>query len=343
MLSVIYSVNFRQVQLTENEIRPQDLFNEYLRLSAQDIPGFFSDATLTPVACVACGNRQTKMSFEKHGFKYDECDNCRSLFMNPRPDSQTFAAFYEKAPSNHYWSAKFFPAVAEVRREKIFKPRAQGIFNLLQKNGKNPQVIMDVGAGAGIFLEEWRKLQPQADLRAVEPGDALSEVCRSKNLKVLQTTAENAQAWHGQADLVVCFEVIEHVHQVDDFLSSLVALAKPGGSVVVSGLGIDGFDIQMLWKNSKSISPPHHINFMSVDGFTRAFKRSGLTEIEVLTPGLLDVDILKNAMKENIWEPDRWWELVFSRGDECLRDLQEFLRKHQLSSHLWAVGTKESR
>jgi 2-polyprenyl-3-methyl-5-hydroxy-6-metoxy-1,4-benzoquinol methylase len=330
------------VEFKEADIRPKNVFDEYLRLSALDIPEYFQNVSMETVTCVACGGQKAKPALQKSGFNFDQCTECRTLFMNPRPAAEVFRRFYESAPSNSYWSNYFFPAVVEARREKIFRPRVLGIQSLLKKRGLEPKVVMDIGAGAGVFLEEWQKLSPSTELRAVEPGEALSEVCRSKGFKVLESTAEHAQEWHGQADLVVCFEVIEHVHNVNDFLASLVKLVKPGGAVVVSGLSVDGFDIQTLWEKSKSISPPHHINFLSVDGFSKSFLQFGLMDVEVLTPGQLDVDIVRNAMSDGIWNGDQWWNLVYSRGNECLRDFQEFLRKHKMSSHLWAMGFKPS-
>ena len=54
----------------------------------------------------------------------------------------------------------------------------------------------------------------------------------------------------------------------------------------------DGFDLQMLWEKSSQISPPHHINFLSLNGFRSLFNRAGLKNIQLTTPGQLDVDIL---------------------------------------------------
>ena len=66
---------------------------------------------------------------------------------------------------------------------------------------------MDVGAGYGIMLDEWRQVHPETSLLAVEPFRSLASECRSKGFEVVEDFAENVK-W---ADLVVCFEVLEHV------------------------------------------------------------------------------------------------------------------------------------
>ena len=115
-------------------------------------------------------------------------------------------------------------------------------------------------------------------------------------------------------------------------------VVAPGGLAVFTGLGIDGFDIQILWDKSKSIFPPHHINFMSVDGFYRLFKRAGFKGVEVVTPGKLDLDIVLNN-REFVTKENRFVKTLLSRGEEALDELQNFLAKYKLSSHCWILAS----
>jgi hypothetical protein len=116
-------------------------------------------------------------------------------------------------------------------------------------------------------------------------------------------------------------------------------LARPGGLVFLSTLSIDGFDLQTLWDSSSQIFPPHHINFLSVQGFERLFERAGLIDIEVTTPGKLDVDIIRNASLKN---PDLLTGQRFLQNivvDDKLGALfQQFLSSNSLSSHAWVIG-----
>jgi len=115
---------------------------------------------------------------------------------------------------------------------------------------------------------------------------------------------------------------------------ALRRLLKPGGHLVISGLGVDGFDIQVLWDKSKSISPPYHLNFLSVLGFEMLFKRLGFQDIQVDTPGQLDLDIVVNALKEDSSiGSDRVVRLLLRRNGGELANFQEFLVENRLSSH----------
>ena len=321
--------------MKEREIRPVDLFARYQKLSLEDIRVFFSDKScFVQINCPGCASAKNRPAFEKFGFRYVECNQCGSLFTSPRPSQQVLDAYYSNSASANYWAEVFFPAVMESRREKIFLPRVRQIQSLLEEKSIDPKVVMDVGAGYGIFLEEYKKQFPSAHVCAVEPGQKMARVCQGKGIETLLSTAEAANSWAGKANLVSCFEVVEHVFAPEEFVLALSRLLKPGGYLLISGLGVEGFDIQVLWDKSKSIYPPYHLNFLSVLGFEILFKRLGFQNVQVDTPGQLDVDIVANALEE---EPsinsDRFVRLLLRRRGRELVNFQKFLVENRLSSH----------
>jgi len=326
--------------MKEKDIRPEALLRRYLELSAEDAVQCFGGESRELIPCVGCGGGNTGLAFEKHEFAFSLCEDCGTLFQSPRPSSLSFEAFYRKSASSNYWAEVFFPAVAEARREKIFRPRVEGLAALCDAQGAEIQRLIDVGAGYGIFLDEWRKKFPTAHLVAVEPSSVLAEECRAKGLDVEENIVENVgEKYEGIADLVVCFEVLEHVHDPVTFMKSLMRLARPGGLVFVSTLCIDGFDLQMLWDKSNQIFPPHHINFLSVVGFEKLFERAGLVDISVTTPGKLDVDIVRNASQQ---DPELLYGQHFVKrlidDEQIAAAFQDFLSVNNLSSHAWVLG-----
>ena len=45
--------------------------------------------------------------------------------------------------------------------------------------------------------------------------------------------------------------------------------------------------------------PPHHINLLSKEGYKALFNNSGLENVKIITPGKLDIDIVRNFTREN--------------------------------------------
>lgn len=328
--------------MKESDIRPKELFQKYLELSAADTETYFISSQREHLPCPACGNQTSQPAFEKSGFGYTVCRSCQTLYQNPRPPLEEFSRFYQESPSARYWAKEFFPAVAEIRREKLFKPKVMQLVHLCQNENFKPAVVADIGAGFGLFLEEWRNLFPDTRTIAIEPNPEMADLCRDKKLEVIECFAEQALSLYGHVDLVVALEVIEHVHDPLVFCNSLNHLLRAGGRLLLTGLSVDGFDIQVLWEHAKSISPPHHINFMSIQGFKQLLKRAGFSKVDIFTPGKLDVDIVKNTVEER---PDALNDQRFVRNllkldEKALKEFQQFLSKHRLSSHCWIWAVK---
>lgn len=320
--------------MKEEEIRPKNLLDRYLELSLQDAR-LMDRQKFVAIDCPGCRSPQFRSKFSKNDFEYRQCDRCGSVFCSPRPTQETLLKFYESGDSSGYWANVFFPAVAEARREKLFRKKAGRIAEILSKKGLPDSLsICDVGAGYGIFLEELRAVFPKASLHAVEPGRDLAEKCRAKGFETLETYAEGARAWENRFDLVISSEVIEHVFSPEEFVRSLFHLVKAGGYVLLTGLGYEGFDILTLQEKSKSIFPPHHINFLSVEGFTTLFRNVGFRQCDIWTPGVLDIDIVLNSRLA----PE--FLQVMSRRAGALEDFQTLLGRHKLSSHVWVMAHK---
>lgn len=334
--------------MREQDIRPADLLAEYLRLSSADAARFFPDpGGFRARACPGCGAAAPAGApeFTKNGFPFARCPACATLYARAVPNDEGLAAFYRDSPSQRYWGEVFFPAVAEARRERIFRPRVARVRGLCAELGLVPQRVVDVGAGAGLFLAECRTGGLGTELTAIEPSAALAGRLAADGFATFAGFADQAAAdpaWAGRADLAVSFEVIEHTTDPGAFLAAMAALVRPGGLVLASGLCGTGFDILVLGARSNAVSPPHHLTFLSRRGAEAALGRVGLEPMLFLTPGALDVDIVANALKEDpaaVADPFLR-HLLTNATDAARQSFQEFLAASGLSSHMWLVARR---
>ncbi|MDP2685114.1 MAG: class I SAM-dependent methyltransferase [bacterium] len=330
--------------MKEFEIRPKKLFEDYLKISKKDIDIYFADhSKFVEVPCPACKSDNARLAFNKHSFTYKECDQCSTLFVSPRPMSETIDNFYIHSESSKFWAEHFFPETADARREMIFKPRAKLIDEMAKKIGvPQPASLVDVGAGYGIFLEEVKKTGGFSEIFAVEPSIDLAKCCRDKGFTAIEKPVEKIEENEVQASVACSFEVFEHLFDPDSFVNSMKRLIKPGGIILFTTLTISGLDLQVLWDKSKSISPPHHLNFFSIEGLKILLRRCGLTEVEIVTPGKLDVDIIKNTMAElpELKVPRFIDYMIKNRDEKTLDQFQLFLQQNNLSSHVRVVARK---
>lgn len=331
--------------MKESDIRPQDLFNRYLELSRQYIDRFFTDKSqFVEVSCPACDSQHCDFGLEKFGFKYMTCLDCGSLYLSPRPTSTIIDAYYRESEAVKFLGTHFFKETAEARRKKIFKPRAQTVSKWMAKSKMSNQgsTFVDIGSGYGIFLEEVAKLGLFEKICGIEPALTLASVCRNKGFEVIEKKAEEVKEGEMQASFATAFEVLEHLFDPAQFLHAVGRILKNNGLFLFTTLVVSGFDIHVLWENSKSIYPPHHINLLSFEGIKQLVERCGFKIIELNTPGKLDLDILINILKENpeIKVPRFVSYLINKRGEVTHRAFQFFLQEHNLSSHVRGIVKK---
>ena len=107
-----------------------------------------------------------------------------------------------------------------------------------------------------------------------------------------------------------------------------------GGLCFITTISITGFDLQVLWDNSKSILPLDRINVFSQKGLKILFERHGFEMLEYSTPGVLDFDIVEDEFKKNPnLDIPRFVKTMLERNDEQLKqDFQTFLQVNRLSS-----------
>jgi 2-polyprenyl-3-methyl-5-hydroxy-6-metoxy-1,4-benzoquinol methylase len=324
--------------MKEEEIRPQKLFDELLRLNKEDIKKYFDDSLYTNISCPAC-KEQGEFVFNKGGFNFDECQSCKTLYVSPRPNKESFDAYYTDSQSTKFWATEFYKATQATRREKLWKPKAELINDKIKKYANSTECVIDIGGGYGIFMEEFLLLNKLEHL-IIEPSQYLSEVCREKKLNVLEKFLEDIKCGDltEKRKTFVSFELFEHLHDPNSFLKTLYHLMLKGDTFIFTTLSGMGVDIQSLWKDSKSISPPMHLNFFNPKSVKLLLETCGYRVLEVTTPGKLDIDIMNNN-KEKI--KDRFWKnfLDYSFDDEKDK-MQTFLSKNKLSSHMMIVCQK---
>ncbi len=319
--------------MKEEDIRKRGIFNKYLKLVEKDVKGSFSFRSFRKIACPACGKKAFENEFTKNGFKYVSCKDCSTLYVNPRPPFKILERFYSRSPSTAFWVNKFFKPVADARREKIFIPRAEYIAGILKP--KKRYLIGDIGAGFGLFLEELRKILPGSDYVAIEPSGEMVDICRKKGLQTRHSCLESISSMDGKFDLLTAFELIEHLCDPAIFLDKAYSLLRPGGYFYLTTLNGKGFDVQLLWERSKSITPPHHLNFFNPKSMCRLLEGIGFKIVEVSTPGKLDWDIVEGMIKKEGVVLDRFWNvLAHESGSKCKAELQSWISRNNLSSHM---------
>lgn len=328
------------MKVTEEEIRPEKMFNEYLRLTAIDTVTYFKDVKKIEIPCPACGGQGNKW-VDKFGFSYKMCSDCFTIFVSPRPVIDAFNAYYTDSPSTKFWATTFYKVTEVARREKLWKPKAELIKERIERfQGENIIChIIDIGGGYGVFDEEICKIMT-INPTIIEPSVHLAKVCRDKGMRVIEKFMEDITPEELPAGpkCYVSFELFEHLHDPAIFLQTVFKSMSKGDIFIFTTLSGMGIDIQILGEYAKSVSPPHHLNFFNPKSVSKLLEKNGFKVLEAITPGKLDIDILKNN-KTHI--KDVFWKNILEYLSESeISGLQEYISGSGLSSHMMITCTK---
>lgn len=331
----------KEISFKENDIRPEVLMKAKEGLLEEDKEFLRSrKAEFVNVACPACCSNKSELWGEKEGFTYCICEKCRTVYMSPRPSQALMHEFYKQSKNYDFWNKYIFPASENVRRDKIFRPRAKKIIEYCKEFCVAGGTILEIGSAFGTFCESITEQDYFNRVIAVEPTPALAETCRKKGLEVFETPVESLDLPMGIADVVVNFEVIEHLFDPRSFIKQCVKYLRKGGLFICACPNIEALGTLVLKEKAKVIDH-EHVNYFNPRSIKLLFEESYLEVVDLSTPGELDAELLKNALNEDekLRRENPFFDyLFFNAGDEAVSKFQEFLKESRLSSHMWIVG-----
>lgn len=329
--------------LSEKELCPDDLLAGQEAAFQRDIaklharPGEF-----VAVCCTACGESGGKAAFEKFGFQFKLCSQCRTIYMSPRPSEALMADYYTNSENYAYWAKHIFPASEASRREKIHKPWLDRVVNYCQQFGVPRGTLVEVGPGFGTFASVATESGQFERVLAVEPTPEMAAACRERGVAVVQRRVEEVSDEIDGADVLVAFEVIEHLFEPRRFIAQCARLLRPGGLLVVSCPNGQGFDIAMLGAHALAVDA-EHVNLFNPESLSGMLQRSGFEVMEASTPGRLDAEFVREAALKGeidlVSEPFLK-RVLLDEWDRLGWPFQQFLAANGLSSHMWIAARK---
>jgi SAM-dependent methyltransferase/ribosomal protein S27E len=327
--------------LTENELCPADLLRGQEAAFARDIERLQKrrDEFLA-VDCPACGDTASRPIFSKFGFAFVDCCSCETIYMTPRPSPEIMASYYANSENYAYWAKYIFPASEAVRREKIHQPWLARILDYCERYQVPRGTLVEVGPGFGTFAALAGGSRKFARVLAVEPTPEMAAACRARGVTVIEKRIEDIGDECGSVDVLVAFEVIEHLFAPRLFLAQCRRIVRPGGLLIVSCPNGKGFDIATLGANALAVDA-EHVNLFNPGSLSRLIGTQGFTVLEATTPGRLDAEFVREAALKNEIALDPFLRRVLvDEWDRLGWPFQQFLAANGLSSHMWLAARR---
>ena len=231
--------------------------------------------------------------------QYRRCQRCRAR-VSTVPEGRYDRGYY-------YHESAFDSRLAARAREQVGH-LTRLCRELGLPRGRKGLRLLELGCAKGFFVEA--ALAAGYDAHGVDLSAAAVEAGRRRGLMGRLSCADAREIGQGEApaefDLVVAWELLEHVEQPIEFLQSSSLCLRPGGWIVGStpngdspwlralGSGWHGFDI-----------PQYHRLYLTADSFRQAAQRAGLADPRCLSineaSGLFLLKNTATALARKFW------------------------------------------
>jgi len=155
-------------------------------------------------------------------------------------------------------------------------------FRLLSKHLNKLQElqVLEIGTGSGFFLDFAHEYFPNARFSGVEYDQRLmtETASRAPHANLIQGNAENFDLGQGKFDLVVSFQVIEHLYSPVSMLENVHAHLKPGGIFLVTTPNLSGLGARWMkekWHGYRD----DHVSLKGKDEWDRLIMASGFSPL----------------------------------------------------------------
>ena len=297
--------------------------------------------------CPVCGSEQSR-EIDKfhHSYGIECCERCCSVFVNPCPPLEALSYYYNNCSCNQMLE-DLYTKRAQAENNQIISGRVLEVVEMVKevvKDSISPVNILEVGCNSGTFLTElkhglkWAGIADYCKLVGLDIDEIAIGKCTDPDLELHACPVEEFVGDGSiKFDIVLHFELIEHLVDPFRFMKSMWKLMRPNGIQYFHTPNALGYDNMALgWNANRPLAhgvfPPMHLNAFTTQNIVHFALRSGFRVVNIETPGTLDVDMVQ--MMSDELPRDSVFEAISAFDTEQLACVQELLKKLRSSSHM---------
>lgn len=226
------------------------------------------------VRCPVCQGEKARKVYDFGEFSIVKCVSCNVMHLSPLPTAEGISGIYNTnyfcdPDENHGY--RDYGADAELIK-RTYLQRFKKIRSAFRENWQ-PTHIHEIGSALGFGLEAARGCFPRASITCSDiSGDAV-RACSNKGFASYRADlyARHQPAEAQAIDLLYCFDVVEHLHNVAPFLEWAHALLADQGLLCLTTPDMNGILNKMLGQRSPSIKIPQHVIYFTTETLRMVF------------------------------------------------------------------------
>lgn len=192
-------------------------------------------------------------------FTVVKCRTCLLMRTSPRPTAETIGHYYPESYGPYHSSRVTNPNNISVKRPLLMR-LLRGLFEFNTERlppMSQPGRMLEVGCASGAFMH--RMAQQGWAVEGVEFSKTAAENTRSLGYKVFTGRIEDMPDPENVFDIVVGWDVLEHLHDPISALKKMYSWTKPGGWLVISLPNAASMDFRIFKGSWYALSLPHHL------------------------------------------------------------------------------------
>ncbi len=245
--------------------------------------------SMETVICNLCGAVEAETLFEGYDRLYRQplrflmkrCRVCGLIYLSPRPDSEEITSYY---PDNY---VAYLPAIDDDpswwRRLNRRRSLAKRLRVILSRAGQTGRVL-DVGCATGNLLNALRG--HGWEVYGVELNARAAAYARERlGLPVFTGDLMGVHFPDGWFDMVILWDVLEHLHDPKGVLQEAARVTRPGGRLVLSLPNPHSVEARVFGRYWAGWDVPRHLHIFTVSVLGCLLSKTGWQIDEVFSMG----------------------------------------------------------
>ena len=227
-----------------------------------------------------------------------QCAHCSFVFTQDIPSQDEIGKYY--ASQNYISHSSTQKGLVNNLYHRVRKFTLTSKRRLVSREtGVATGNLLDVGCGTGAFLDEMRSAGWK--ITGLEPDETARKNAASLFNIHPQPSQDLFQLPDESFDAISMWHVLEHVHQLHEYVAQLSKLLKPGGRIFIAVPNYTSADADHYQRFWAAFDVPRHLYHFSPDSMKLLMNKHGL-EVKKIKPMWFDsfyVSMLSEQYKHN--------------------------------------------